>query len=95
MAQELAEAEVPEGPGDATADRCLHELEVGGLNMELGGMELGGNVWMLDRDQNGPWKIVQKKTSKKTNIKTSNRFTPQQEVAEEDMDFRWPGADAE
>ena len=28
------------------------------------------------------------------NIKNNNRFTPLQEVAEEDMDFRWPGADA-
>ena len=28
------------------------------------------------------------------NIKSNNRFTPLQEVAEEDMDFRWPGADA-
>ena len=61
--------------------------------MDLGGMDLGGNVWALDRDQNGPWKIVQKRASK-NGIKTSNRFTPLQEVAEGDMDFRWPGADA-
>ena len=28
-------------------------------------MELGGSVWMLDRDQDGPWKMVEKKASKK------------------------------
>ena len=28
------------------------------------------------------------------NIRSNNRFTPLQEVAEEDVDFRWPGADA-
>ena len=63
--------------------------------MDLGGIDLGGNVWMLDRDQNGPWKVVEKRASKKANIKTSNRFTPLQEVTEEDMGFRWPGADAQ
>ena len=55
-------------------------------------MDLGGSVWTLDRDQHGPWKIVEKKTPKKTNIKTSNRFAPLQEVTEEDMDFTRPGA---
>ena len=29
-------------------------------------MELGGSVWMLDRDREGPWKMVEKKASKKT-----------------------------
>ena len=28
-------------------------------------MELGGNVWMLDRDRDGPWKLVEKKASKR------------------------------
>ena len=59
-------------------------------------MDLGGNVWALDRDRDGPWKIVERKAPKKaSNIKTSNRFTPLQEVTEEDMDLRWPGADAQ
>ena len=56
-------------------------------------MDLGGNVCMLDRDQDGPWKIVEKKASKRMNIKTSNRFTPLQEVTEEDTIFMRPGAD--
>ena len=73
MVQELPEEGVPEGVRDVSAGRCLHELEVGGLNMEL-----GGNVWMLDRDQDGPWKLVEKKASKKTGI-ISKKYAPEQE----------------
>ena len=31
-------------------------------------MELGGNVWMLDRDRDGPWKLVERKASKGAGI---------------------------
>ena len=40
-------------------------------------MELGGNVWMLDRDQDGPWKIVEKKASKKAGI-ISEKYVKEQ-----------------
>ena len=44
-------------------------------------MELGGNVWMLDRDRDGPWKLVERKASKKAGIikEQSGRYAPEQE----------------
>ena len=29
-------------------------------------MELGGSVWMLDRDNDGPWTLVSRKVPRKT-----------------------------
>ena len=60
MVQELYEENTPDGARDTPTGRSLHDLDVGGL-----GMELGGSVWMLDRDKDGPWTLVKRKAPKK------------------------------
>ena len=45
-------------------------------------MELGGNVWMLDRDQDGPWKLIERRASRKAGI--NNRERPLLTASKED-----------
>ena len=50
--QDVSEDMEPHQHGDVGGDRPLQEAA-------LGGLELGGSVWALDRDKDGPWTLVQ------------------------------------
>ena len=61
--QDLDDGNMPESIENRSGGRSLHDLDVGGL-----GMELGGSVWMLDKENgnDGPWTLVSRKARKKT-----------------------------
>ena len=66
--QDLEEEDAPDSAADPPTGRSLHDLDVGGL-----GMELGGSVWMLDRDEDGPWTTVRRRITKKTENREERR----------------------
>ena len=54
-------------------DRALNEFGIGGL-------ELGGSVWSLDRDKDGPWTLVRKGQKKPREVLQDRKFRKEREL---------------